>query len=158
VRGAADRRAQVFAQRADVGPFRTRDRHARDAAFVPEQPKRVDRDLARVSLDRFAATRQRVESLAADLHRTVHRRDLFDAPGKTRERGAEPRAGVRRNLRHAHGCARRIGRVRRAPEDERERVRLAPVFDERDQTRRLAERERQHARGHRIERSEVTDG
>ncbi len=69
----------------------------------------------------------------------------------------QPARPIRGHRTVLDGLAERVLRRGGASENDRARVALALIVEQRNQTRRLAYRHRQHAGGLRIERSEVSD-
>ena len=88
----------------------------------------------------------------------VHGRNLFDGADERGHRGREPLVDVGRHGRRRDHGADAVARIRLNAEHERADVRFAPVLDEREQPRGAPERDRQNARGLRIERPEMPDG
>ena len=121
-----------------------------------EDRERMDRHRPRLHLDRFAGARAVIGALAIDLDRRIGGRHLFDRPGKARQN----RSNFRKPRPHVAGrndVALRVEPGGLGPERDREIIDLARVEHAPAQLRRLAERDRQHARGKRVERPAMAD-
>ena len=107
-------------------------------------------------LDVLARPRAVVGAPAVDLERRVGRRDLLDLAGEMLEHRGDRGEG-RAAAAGAHDLAFGVERVGLAAELDGERVSLVAVEHPPAQLGRLAERDRQHAFGQRVERAAVAD-
>ena len=110
-------------------------------------------DPARLQLDRLAGPRQVVGALAVDLERREGRRHLLDLADEGRQGAADRRVASGRTSLVAVTSPSASSVARASPEAQREAVVLAAVHDEGHGLGRLAQRDRQHAGGQRIERA-----
>ena len=116
----------------------------------------VNRHLARLQLDVFPCPRQVVGTLAVDLQRRKSRRHLLDRAGKAVEH-ASHRSQRREAVRARDDLALCIERVGLLAELDREDIGLGRIEHAARQLGRLAQSDRQHAFGQRVERAAMTD-
>ena len=155
-----ERTAEIGGQRPHVGPLRAADAQATRLGRRRTQQRRARGSTTRrgVALDRFAGARVVVERPAVTLERRVHGRHLRDRAAKAAR--ARPRPPPRR----APPASARAVTLPSAswvsvstPKRTVDLVLLVGVQQERRELGRLAQADRQHARGQRIERAAVPD-
>ena len=123
-----------------------------------QQRQSVDRYLSRSALDALAFARQFVEPPALMVRGRVHGRNLRELSYETRERLAQATRPVRGNRALLDRLPGRILCRRRTPEHQRERIAFSLIFEQRDQSCGLPDRDGKYAGCLRIERSEMTGG
>src|SRR5580693_7595833 len=122
------------------------------SVWSAQKRQAFDYDAAGLEVDRLAGACQIVGALAFDLEGREGWRDLLDVANEGRQGAADRLVG---GTKVAGGSDLALGIFRRArlPEAEREAVFLPAVHDEGHGLGRLAQGNRQHAAGQRIERS-----
>ena len=88
----------------------------------------------------------------------IHRRRLRDSPDESRQQRLETLGPICRRGRAVDRIAVCVLRRRGAAEHDRADIALALIGEQRDESRRLADRYRQHAGGLRIERAQMPGG
>ena len=111
-----------------------------------------DRDVARFELELLLVAGEVVGAGAVDLERRVARRHLADLAGEARKLGLDPRPGRPRGRSFATTVPSESSVSVSAPKRTVKRYSCA-LDHERHGLGRLAERDRQHAGGERIERA-----
>src|SRR5439155_25448437 len=152
VRAAPDLLPQIVRQRAQVGSFRAAHEDARIRRTEPEEPRFVDVDLPRLALHLLAGARQLVEPPAVDLARRVHGRRLLHQADEVAQRLANAlfaQAFERSRLHRAPGAVLRVGGDAEADDGV---VLLVSLADEAGDLGGVADADREHPRGRRIER------
>ena len=138
-------------------PLPQRTRSVKSGSATDSRRDRVNGHLARLALHRPPLARQLVEALAVVVERRVHRRHLPDHADEGAERRLDGR-GVERGHRGRleHRPAQVLGLGHDAEPDGRH-VLLVELDQVGRELGRLADQDRQHARGVGIERAAVTD-
>ena len=149
---AAERRADIVAERADIRPLRAADAQNIVPVRLSEHGELLDRDRTRFARDLAAAAGNLVELFAVDLERRIHRRHLQDVTAKLRQHRLELRAADR-TLRAAEHRAGRILRVGRETKAQMCLIALGVVFGKGHRARRAAGKHDQKAGCHRVERA-----
>ena len=158
VAAAAELRADVVAERADVGALGAADGEARvgDAELVDAEGEDVDE--ARLALDLLALAGHLVERDAVDLDRGDHRRNLEDVAGEVgRDERFEPLARDAGGVAAGDDLASDVLRVRGCAEAERALVGLVARHGGGGELRAAADEEDQKAGRLRVERASVAD-
>ena len=129
VRAAAERCADVFAERADVGALAAADvdRPAASAFASRRRRARWIVTPARRALDLDAGARVFVQRLAVALERAVHRRHLVDRARRTARRPAPAASRRRRRRALRDDFAFGVARGRRHAEAQRRLVALVGI-------------------------------
>ena len=150
---AAERAAHVAGERAHIGALAAFGLEHRVVGVGRlDQIEAVDVDRARLELHHLAVAGEVIGALAVDLDGREARRHLRDGAGEARQQRAD-RLGRRPQLARRRDAPFGVVGVALLAPAHREAVALAAVHDERDGLGRLAERDRQEARGERIERA-----
>ena len=113
---AAERRADIVAEGADIRPLRAADAQNIVPVRLAEHGELLDRDRARLARDLAAAAGDLIELFAVDLERRIHRRHLHDIPAKLRQHRLKLCAADRtlRAAEHRAGRILRVGRQTKA--------------------------------------------
>ncbi len=156
VGAAAERRADVGGQHADVGPAADDGDEVDVVIAAIDGFEPVDADRPRRRVEDLAAAGGVVELAAADLHRAERRRRLLRRADLRRHRG---RDRLVRHLDRARPRHLAVGIERRGldPEPEGPLVGLRGLTEEPQQARGPSHADHEQARGHRIERAGVPD-
>src|SRR5262249_13184253 len=117
-----------------------------------DQFEPVNLDWAWRDIHHLAVAREVIGALARNFHRRVARRHLRDLTGEARQQRSDGRGGRARGAARGDAAFGVVGNRLLAPAHG-EAVGLAPLHDERNGLGRLPERDRQQARGQRVERA-----
>ncbi len=155
-----ERARQVLRQHPDISPLATdhpaieRGRHL-GRGFQPDQFQTIDLDAPRLAHDFLAGAGKLVERLAALLDRGEHRGHLQGLAEETAHRRLHLRDRERRHRCPLDHLPFGIAGRRAGTQGDRETIDLAPLEDLARHFGRLAETDRQHAGGERIETADM---
>ena len=159
VGAAAERRAEVGGERADVGAgaaLHADRRHRVRPGLEALDGEALDVHGAGRALHLLAAAGEIVEAPAADAQRAHHRRDLLDVADEAGRGGVDLLAGHRQRATVEHRAG-RVERARRDAEHDVAPVDLRAVLEVAQQPGDPPEPDEQHAGRVRVERAGVPD-
>ena len=153
---AAERRADIMAEGADIGAFGAADVQKDVVPFPAEEPELMDHDPSRLALQLAALAGDLIELFPMHLDRGIHGRDL---PLLARKAAEHP---LKRLVAHIDGTsfdhvAGRILRIGRQSQAERCEIALFIALGKGDRPCRASDKDDQKPGRHRVERPGMAD-